>query len=440
MKRRKFIVFLFCIVAVLIITACTKKEASGSAQVRSEEKKTIRIMRWGSTENALNYMKYFSERYPEFMEKCNVEYFVGGSGDDVCAEQMRLALASGESICDINQLNYTQLAEFARAGVLLSVEDIIAPVRDDMLTGFRMMTEYDGKALAVPNSIKAKLWFYRKDIFDQASIDPTKIKNAEDFIAAGKKLKSINPKYRMWSLGAPNAGYQYMMVLSGTDTSFADQNGKFRLTADPNFKRILEIYKRFLDEGIVADIPEWTPDWEKAFADEVLVSYLNATWLAQNMFLPKYAPEQKGKWEVTQWPSFIGEIGGSEAGGDISVIPEYSKEPELAKEFLKLQYLDKDGWFLHKNVGLAVVPMMKSWIDDPRAREAHVYLGGDFAGECIKSVESFKLFPWDPSAQLGLSILTPFFDSAITGKTPIDAALRDAQAALENQVGNPWER
>jgi ABC-type glycerol-3-phosphate transport system substrate-binding protein len=438
--KKPIILFVVLGILILAITAGCGN-SSGSTGKAAEDKKTLRVMIWGSTESANEYLKYFYEQFPDFAAKCDVEYSVGGSGDDTCAEKMRLALVAGESIADINQLNYTQIAEFVRAGALMELDDLLAPVRNDMLTGFRLLSEYEGKAYAVPASIKAKLWFYRKDIFDQAGVNPADVKNLDDFIAAGKKVQAIDPKYRIWTLATSQPMYQYMMALSGTDAKFADDSGKFQLTTNPNFRKVLEAYRKLKLSGVVADVPEWTPDWEKAFADEVLVSYPNATWLSLSQFLPKYAgPSQQGKWHAAQWPSFIDEVGGSEAGGDIYVVPKYSSEPELAKEYMKLRFLNVDGYFLQQKVGVATPPAMRSWADDPRANVPDPYIGGNYTAETVKSIETFKIFPWDPAAQLELDIIGPYFDGAINGAISIDAALRDAQSDLENQIGNPWDR
>jgi len=427
-----------------MIAGCSKKASTGTntlSTTSSEEKKTLRVMIWGNVESNVRYLEYFNKQFPDFAQKCTIEYSIGGGGDPECAEKMRLALAANESIADINQLNYTQLGEFARAEALKDLTDLIAPYRDDMLLGFRQMTEYEGKTLAVPASFKAKIWFYRKDIFDQAGIKPENIKNIDDFIAAGKKLQTLDPKYRMWTIGPTNPMYNYMMILSGTGVSFADNDGKFQLTTRPEFRKLLDAFIKLRESGVVSDIAEWTPDWESAFSNEIYVSYPNATWLSNVMFLPTYAGEaQKGKWYAAQWPSFIGETGGSEAGGDIYVVPIYSKEPELAKEYMKLRFFTADGYFLQKNVGYPSIPMLKSWNNDPRANEADPYIGGDYAGETIKALENFKLFPWDPAAAMELNIVNSYFDAAANGTMSVDDALKGAQADLQNQIGNPWKR
>lgn len=413
---------------------------AGGGQNASGQKKTIRYMVWGGAEYETEYLNHFKALFPDFAAKANVEVFVGGGGDGDLAEKIRLGLAANESVCDVSRLNYTQIAEFAKAGVLTSMEDIIGPVRNDLLAGFRQLSEYEGKAVTVPDSIKTKIWYYRKDIFDRAGVNVSTIKNVDDFIAAGKKIQQLDPKYKIWSLGTEIDEYDYMMVLSGTNSSFSDANGNFRLTSDPNFRKVLVELKKLRDSGVVALVNEWTPDWEKAFADEVLVSYPNASWLAQANFLPKYAPNQKGQWHATQWFNFIGETGGSEGGGAVYVIPTFAKEVALSKEYLSLKYLNKEGWFLHQKVGGAPYALMRSWANDPRATQPHFYIGGNFTAEMMKAIENFKIFPWDPAAALELSIISPHFSAAIIGETDIDTALRNAEADLRNQVGNPWKR
>jgi ABC-type glycerol-3-phosphate transport system substrate-binding protein len=376
---------------------------------------------------------------PELAAKVNVELFVGGPGDPECAEKIRLGLAANESVADAVRLNYTQLPEFALADVLISTEDVVAPVRDDMLEGYRMLTEFEGKTLAIPGSIKAKLWYYRTDVFEQAGIDPTQVKTIDDFIATGKKVQEIDPSYRMWALGDSNPMYDYMMVLSGTDARFCNENGEWQLTKNPAFAQTLEAFKRLLDEGVVSKTVEWTPDWEKDFADGVYVSYPNATWLASSSFLPKWAENQKGLWAVTQWPSFIGEEGGSEAGGDIYVIPKFSAEPDLAKEVLAAMFLSTEGTFIAKEFG-GTPPIFKSAMQDPRAEEPHPFMGDSFLPETIKSIETYKLFPWDPCAAQELIICNSYFDAAVNGQMTIDEALAAAEADLQNQIGNPYDQ
>lgn len=423
-------------------TETTKATATGEGTTKTaapDSAKTVRVMVWGSTETPQQIADELYVAIPGLKEKINIEFFVGGAGDQECAEKIRLGLTANESVADLCRLNYTQLPEFAKAGVLLDLDSIVAPVRDDMLTGYRLLTEYEGKCVAVPGSIKAKLWYYRTDVFEEAGVDPTKVKTLDDFIDAGKKIQAINPEHYMWAVGDSNPMYDYMMVLSGTETRFADESGTFTLTSDPNFKKTLEMFKRLKDEKIVMNVNEWTPDWEKAFADGNLVSYPNATWLAASSFLPKYAADQIGKWAVTQWPSFIGETGGSEAGGDIYVIPEFSAEPDLAKELLSDWFLSIDGTLINAKYG-GTAPLLNSALSDPRSQEPNPFIGESFLPEMIKSIENYKLFPWDPAAAQELNIVNSYFDKAVNGLIDIDEALSSAEQDLANQVGNPYTK
>lgn len=414
--------------------------ASNTADNGSGGVKKLVGMVWGSSEVHQNLDKGLREVFPEFNNKATVEWVIGGPGDGDVAQKIRLGLSANDSPCDFVMLNYTQVPEFAEAGVLLDLSDTVDQYASDLLSGGLALTKYKDKTIAFPYAINAKLWFYRKDMFDAAGIDPAQVKNLDDFIAAGKKLQGKYPKSYMWQLGQSNPMYNYMMVLSGTDARFADDKGNFLLEQDPNFRKTLEAMKRMVDEKVVANISEWTPDWEKAFSDSTIASDLCATWLAVPIFLPKYAGDsQAGKWAVTQWPSFIGESGGSEAGGAVMVIPKFSKEPELCKEYLSKMFLTKEGSMMfHKTTNY--FPAVKSAAMDPIVQSPNAFFGQSLPVETMKAIENFKIFKWDPAAQQELNIVQPYFDKAINGQISIDDALKGATNDLKNQIGNPYER
>jgi ABC-type glycerol-3-phosphate transport system substrate-binding protein len=427
-----------CLIGVVLLMSALLAFAGGGGQ-KAAEKKTVRIMVWGSSEIYQQGTDLILKKFPELAAKTNVEWFVAGPSPFDCSEKFRLALAANESVCDMHYFNYMHIGEFARAGALLDINDLVAPYANDLLPGFKNLTQYEGKTVSLSIGANPKVWFYRKDIFDKAGVIPEDVKNLDDFIAAGKKIQQINPKYKMWALGTTNEMNMYEMVLSGTSTGYADKDGKFTLTTDPNFRKLLEAYITLKKSGVVGDQSAWTPDWQRAFTDEVLVSYPLAPWLVASVFVPTYAPDQKGKWYATShWPSFIGESGGGEDAA-VFVIPKYSKEPELAKEFLKHALLTKEGYLLWRDVGLPIMPLMKSWVNDPQFNVPDDYVGGNLMAVKVKAMDNFKALNSDPAHSLEVAIINPVFDDIINGKMSVDDGLRKLQADLQNQIGNPWD-
>ena len=448
--KKGMVILLATVILVTALGGCgagsaTPSSSSAPVSTASAEPKTpIEVqtlvgMTWGSTEMNINIDAALFKTFPEMAKRFKVEWVLGGKSDGDVATKLRLALAANENACDFSQLNYTQVPEFAQADVLVDTTDAIAKYKEDILPGALNLTMYKGKSVAIPFDVKAKLWFYRKDMFDAAGIDPTKVKTLDDFIAAGKKLQAEYPKSFIWNFGASLPGYDYYQVLSGTDCSLIDDKGDYVLDTEPNVRKLLEAFKKMHDAKIVASIGSWNPDWEKAFADSTLPSELNATWMALPVFLPTYAAGQEGKWAVTQWPSFIGEVGGSEAGGSVFVIPKFGKNPDMVKEYLSNLNLSKEG-NLDKFKTAQFFPMNKNAAADPAVQVADPFFGKTLAEETLKSIDSLKIFKYSPAAAQEMQIIVPYFDKAVNGEMSIDDALKAAQADLKNQIGNAYSK
>src|SRR5262249_26496 len=153
----------------------------------------------------------------------------GGQGDQDVAAALRLALASGQNIPEIVQLNRTQVAEFASAGELLPLDDIYAPVKDDLYAGALELVKVADQIVAFPFALKSKVFYYRGDLFDKAGIDLSKIASTDDFMAAGKTLMDKVPNAHVLNLGPQPAGYWIGELVSAypNSTYFADAQGNF---------------------------------------------------------------------------------------------------------------------------------------------------------------------------------------------------------------------
>ena len=111
------------------------------------------MMVFPSTENYETINEKFLEQNPDLAEKVDFEVQLGGSGDGDVADKLRLALTSGENVPDIVRLNYTQLPEFAKAGVLYPLGDYIAEYEDKIIDAAKSIMKYDGTYYALPRGV-----------------------------------------------------------------------------------------------------------------------------------------------------------------------------------------------------------------------------------------------------------------------------------------------
>jgi ABC-type glycerol-3-phosphate transport system substrate-binding protein len=386
-----------------------------------------------------------------------VEAVDGGPGDQEVAAAIRLALASGENLPEIVQLNRTQVAEFAASGELLPLDDIYAGVGDDIYAGAQALTKVGDNFVAFPFELKSKLFYYRRDLYETAGIDAAAIVSVDDFVAAGRALQE-KAGTNILNLGPQPAGYYLGELVSAYPDArfFADENGAFTVTSNPAFRDAFGLVKQLVDSGVTNKIDDWSSDWQPAIADNKVASFLNANWL--KFFLPTFAPAQGGLWNVGLWPQLsplADQRYGSEAGGSVFVVMKRSVNAQAAADYLRQVFFDKAGALAAYNA-IGVTPLIKSAKDDflalsekPQKPEGMSdadfalqpgnYFGPAFAKTELESYDYVKVLKYDPAASKGLDIAVQWLQKYVSGGADIDTALSSAQADMESQIGNPFD-
>ena len=419
---------------------------------RAQKATKITVWTWGGTERFQRRIDAFKRLYPDVAARIEVEVVSPGKQDAEVYQAFRLALASGNDLPDMVQMNYIGLPEFAEAGVLADLGPLMKPYAGDLIDGARKLATYNDQTLAIPYQMKGKVWFYRKDLFEAAGIDPAAVATFDDYMAAGRRFHEKHPKSYIMNLGATPIHWWYFMILSNwPDTRVAARDGTFRVVSDPNFGTLLDWMKTWRTSGIAYDADDFSPAWQPAFADSSIGGSMISNWMTD--FLPKFAPEQGGKWGLAAWPQFNRH--GSEAGGGVMTIPAASRNKEAAFEFASRMFLTPRGsvdeW---ERTGTPSV--LRSAQQDMLQRSAEMtrpagitdaqwavmpnnYFGRDFLKPILELFDVFNVFPYDPAAQAELDILRRETEFYIAGRKTKEQALQSAQSTMQAQIGNPYK-
>ncbi len=420
MKRMLKTLVSLVLVLVLVLSLFT--------MAASAEKKVLRLMVWGNTDNETKTTQAVLAAYPELAAKMDIEVVVGGANDAESANKFRLALSANDDIPNIVMLNYTQVPEFANAGVLEDISAAVEPYKADIIPGILSIMSYGDKMIAFPYDAKPKYWFYRSDMFADAGLDVTAIRTVDDLIAAGKKLQEKYPGAYIWNIGSTTFAPDLMFTLTGYDAKFRDDAGNYVLVTDPGVRQTFESLKALKDAGVTGNFKALTPEWEQAIKDNALASTLIASWFKVN--LPKIAPEQQGKWGIAPWPESFA-AGGNAA---VFVVPAGAKDKDLALEFLTKMRLDKTG-SLAVFGALGLTPLIKSCADDPVVNTPNPFFGVSIAAKDFQVFESFKTFPFTETSSQELSILAQYLDEYLNGGKTLDDALAAAQNDMVTTIG-----
>jgi ABC-type glycerol-3-phosphate transport system substrate-binding protein len=417
----------------MVVISLVLSVGLASAQTR------ITFVGWG---NESRYHELFDadfKAFPQLGEKYEMRYVMAPQDTDAVAK-LRLALVSGVDIPDIMEFNYSRTIEFLQqGGIFADVTSYIEPYKDNVIPEVLKLVSYKDRYYGFPTQIKTKLWFYRKDLCDAAGVDPSHVKTTDDFIAAGKKLRAKFPNAYIWNLGPQTAGYLPIEILSGNGARFSDEKGNYIVASDPGVRRAFVDLKRIVDSGVVSRINDWSPDWQKGFADGTLASQLCAKWLTD--FLPGYAgKDQSGKWAVAQWPAIGGADGGSEAGGGLFVVLDKSANKAAAADITSKLWLTRESFVLIRKTPTfgAWSPILKDLAADPKF-SGNDYFGPSFAPQAAEALRKFKLFPYSPKFDQEIAILIGYLDQYLNGAKSLDEALSGAEKDMKNQLSNAFQ-
>lgn len=417
-------------------TETASETTSNTSSIWSGDSVTLKMMVFPATENYEEINNKFLAANPEIDAKVDIEVELGGSGDGDVAQKLRLALASGNDLPDIIRLNYTQLPEFAEAGVLEPLGDYFIAYEDDIIDAAKSVMQYNGEYTAFPREIKPKVWFYRADIFEECGIDPYDIKTIDDYIAAGEKIRETYPNASMENYNVPNKNYDLMMMLSSTDGRFCDEEGNYNLASDPDVKLTFERIKKMHDSSVNSSVAEWSADWAPAFSSGELVSQLIGGWFKTD-FMNFGLEDQKGKWAIAPWPEEIRE--GSDAGGAIWVIPANSKNKDVAASYMSELCFRKDASKIIYDV-TGIIPALKSAQEDPYFNAEHDYYASSLGPVNFETMEYLKVYPYTPASTQEITIALQYLDEYVSGNMTVEEALEAAQGDMLNQIGNPYQQ
>lgn len=421
----------------LLLAACSSSTPATTEVAASDAH--ITAMTWGDAKYFNTQFALYKQDFPNDAKQQTLSVTVGGQGDGDAVSKFRLALSSHQNIPDIMQMNYSAVPEFASQHQLTDISSYVSSHLPAMSSAAKTLMQYNGVYVAFPYEVKAKLWYYRKDMFAAAGIDASQIKTQADFIAAGKQLQQKYPKSYMWNLAPSPVAYVLGEIISGNGARLYDKSSsKFIVDSDPGVKQAFIAVRELRTSGVVnTKFDDFTPDWQAALADGTLASVPIASWFST--FLPQYAPNGAGKWGVTVWPEIGGAIGGSEAGGSVFVIPAAAKNKAAAAKFLADMFMTTQGEVaLFKEQNL--IPNVTQAQADPTVT-SNAYYGRDLMSAFQAADKSYKLFAFDPASLKELSILQNALAKYLSGDSQDpSSALASAQQQMTSQIGNPYSQ
>lgn len=442
MKRKLTGLTAAAVASALLFTGCSQG-AQGGGSADGDGKSITLWLAGGDTPDTLrDYLK------TEFKDQTGATLKIEEQGWGDIVTKLTTALPDANNTPDVTEIGNTQSPTFTNVGAFLDISDMKDELGgDNLIPSFVEVGEVDGKNYTLPYYFGSRYMFYRKDVWDAAGVALPK--TLDEFNAAVTSITEKNPKgidkFSGFYLGGQDwrDGISWIFANGGEIAEVKD--GKWAGTLDspeslkgleqlqqiyrtasnaPNDAKDANQYQYLNDSDQVKDEEgEVTADLSLAAATIMAPGW--AHWSIGDLVKGEDG-EPAREWNDDVFGTFVlpgndGKPAPVFAGGSNIGISAKSKEPELAKELMRIIFSEEYQTMLGEN-GLG-----------PANQEFASSLGDDqFAKALIESASNSKLTPAAPgwAAVEAKNVMEEFF-SKIRDADDLSALAKDTNAKLD---------
>lgn len=341
-------------------------------------------------------------------------------------------LAASTGAADVVALDVEFVARFLASGALvdLSQEPYNAGQFEELYAPYSwaQISTSDGRTIALPGDLGPGVLFLRRDILDATGATVEEVTASWDnYLDFGRRVRAETDAFLLTNAADVARAYFQSNVPEG-EGYFFDAEGNPTVTGD-RFVRAFELARTIREEGLDAEIGDWSNEWYEAFNSGTTASQFSGAWLLghlQNWM----APDTSGLWITSNFPE---DTYGS-WGGSHYAIPEQSANKEEAWKLV--QFLStRPEIQLSAFQTTAAFPAVTSTYGDDSFDEPIEFLGGQQArnlfAEVAERTPGVTVTQYD---HIALEIVQSALTEVLDNGRDITAALEDADAQIRRRA------
>ncbi|WP_459648155.1 ABC transporter substrate-binding protein [Kitasatospora sp. Ki12] len=294
---------------------------------------------------------------------------------------------------------------------------------------WRTVTDAGGRVFALPWDSGPCALFYRRDLFQQAGLDPAALATWDDYLAAGTTLKNATGRKLLILDGKQDTTFAQLLQQQG-QSWFVD--GKVAV-ATPAAERALTLLKHLVDRDLV----DFENGWDGLVSgthDGKAATTPTAAWWDGT--LTTDLADLGGKFGVVPLPAFTpGGTRTSNSGGSTLCVTAQSRNPETAWAFVSHLLADKANQVsMMRQEGL--FPAFLPALDDPYFQQPAPYYAGQPAmrlfAELARAIPTVERTADDSKAG---DIVTTAVNQVLHNGADPGTALRSAARQIATATG-----
>lgn len=391
---------------------------------------TITVWAWKGADDALKAIEpEFNAAYPDIAIDWT-EY--------PPADQYRnalLAISAGSGAPDVLLLENSHLAQFVALGGLADITDRVQPYLGLMNQFKWAEATLNGRYYAMPWDSGPVGVFYRRDVFQNAGLDPSTINTWDDFLSAAMTIKS-RTGVPMWQQSrAANDARLFEMLLWQQGLGYVDTDGHVTIDS-PDAVRTLEYIGGFWQDGLALDQQAFSNDWFDAQNKGSVATVPEAVWMG-TILKRDTLPEAYGHWGVFALPAWIpGGVRASNDGGSALTIPDQSQHKDAAWAFIEFA-LGRDDSQLKMYAAQDLFPALETTYSDVLFQTPDPFYGNQntrqLFADIVKQVPQAGIYSADYSEMN--SITASEIQKYAQGQVTAQQALANAAQLIRERTG-----
>ena len=393
MKRREFLRTAGIVAAGAALAACGSEpteQVELAEAPPAPECGTITV--WVSNPVHLKYFDPGLERFlsenPDF--GCEVETMHVSGG---IYEKFMAALLAGKGAPDTVNVASNWMAALFKGGVVKDTLHNVVPYLLEDYPNYNTeflkwspYTDLDGAIYGVELGLCPTVYYYRKDLYDQAGVDPTAYVTYDDFVVSGQAFNEALPgQFSMVADTGSLDTFGILMMQNGG--GYFDKDGNVIVDCAENVEALQLTYDMALVDKMAWPCPSvWGPGMWAALEDGTAAGNIGADWYGSAV-LQSHVPDQAGKWAITAQPTFRPDGAVSmQHGGGCYCITQQSEAPDEVWELLDAVLMSAEGQ-ISKYESAQFFPNRLDVMNDPRIVDGeNEFLGGQKAGAVFAEV------------------------------------------------------
>lgn len=404
------------IAAALTAAGCGGEEEKPTAVAPEEISGTVRVImeEVPDTDVVKSLLPAFNKEFP------NVKIQIEALPYDQMRDRIVSSFLTSKPTYDMIIVDNPWMFDFASGDFLEPLDERIAAAEgfdyEDFSEPLREIAEVEGKTYGVAFYNYALALIYRKDLYQQAGLEPPQ--SLDELKAAADKLKS---GARAGIAMQPQKGYKvfeewgnYLFAAGG---AIQDEEGNVVLDS-PEARTALEKYIELYKE----DAPENSLNWAfdeslRAVSGDKAPQLISYNWMLPTLNKPEGpAGDLAGKFGFAEVPG-----GKAILGAWYWAIPKNSGQQEAAWAFI--------SWIASKEhdkerVIAGGAPVRESVMNDSEVWEQG--FGEDYYTTVLKILEDAAPLADGPNAEEMINVVGEELNAAVAGQKSVDQAIADA--------------